>query len=71
MITVSISVTGEVAEFVKHISKLYNKSQESVIYDLIAKGYDPDGKIGGEDISIAAKRYDIPALDKPAQMRSN
>ncbi len=65
MIKVTLSIDGEVADFIKRVAELYGVSKESIICELIAKGYDPSGNIAGEDISIAAVK--APAMDKPAQ----
>ena len=69
MLTLSIKITGEVEKFIKRTSNLYGTSQESVACGLIAKGYDPEGKTKGVDISRAEKDIHhggFPAEDKPA-----
>lgn len=53
MITINISISGEVEKFILSTSRLYKKSKESVVCDLIAKGYDPEGSVTGADISKA------------------
>ena len=70
MLTLSIKITGEVEEFIDRASRLYGASQESVACDLIAKGYDPEGKIKGVDISKAEKGLHhgpFPVKDTPAR----
>ena len=70
MLTLSIKITGEVEEFINRASHLYGASQESVACDLIAKGYDPEGKIKGVDISKGGKdiyHRPLPPKDKPAR----
>ena len=70
MITINITISGEVEKFVISTARLYGKSKESVVCDLIAKGYDPDGKITGADISKAEDLQihhgGFPAKDSPA-----
>ena len=69
MISLKIQVTGEVEKFINNASRLYGTSPESVACDLIAKGYAPDGKIKGVDISRAEKAIHhgpFPVKDKPA-----
>ncbi len=69
MISINIQLTGEVEKFINNASRLYRTSPESVACDLIAKGYDPEGKIKGVDISKAEKDIHhgpFPAKDKPA-----
>ncbi len=53
MLSLNIQLAGEVEKFIHNASRLYEKSPESVACDLIAKGYDPEGKIKGVDISKA------------------
>ncbi len=64
MLTLSIKITGEVEKFINRTSNLYGTSHESVACDLIAKGYDPEGKIKGVDISRTEK--DIPSRTLPS-----
>lgn len=69
MLTLSIKITGEVEKFISRTSNLYGTSNESVACDLIAKGYDPEGKTKGVDISRAEKaiRHEpFHPKDKPA-----
>lgn len=62
MITVNITVSGEVEKFITRTSGLYKKSKESVVCDLIAKGYDPEGSVTGADISKAdGEDFAVPA----------
>lgn len=53
MLKLNVTISGEVEKFILSTSRLYNKSKESVVCDLVAKGYDPEGKVTGEDISKA------------------
>ena len=64
MLTLSIKITGEVEKFINRTSNLYGTSHESVACDLIAKGYDPEGKTKGVDISRTEK--DIPSRTLPS-----
>lgn len=69
MLNISIRITGDVEKFITKTSRLYDKSKESVALDLIAKGFDPDSKLMGEDISKAEDPLHhggFPAKDKPA-----
>lgn len=67
MITVNIPISGEVEKFILSAMRLYQKSKESVVCDLIAKGYDPEGSVTGADISKAdGEDFEIPkASGKP------
>ena len=69
MLSLNLQLGGEVEQFIINASRLYGKSPESVACDLIAKGYDPEGKIKGVDISKAEKDLHHggfpPAKDKP------
>lgn len=71
MLSLNLQLGGEVEKFINKASRLYEKSPESVACDLIAKGYDPEGKIKGVDISKAEKDLHHggfpPAKDKPAR----
>ena len=73
MINLKIQIAGEGEKFINKASHLYGSSPESVACDLIAKGYDPEGKIKGVDISKAEGtphhlvQGASSAKDKPAQ----
>lgn len=74
MMSVNIQIVGEVEKFITNTSKLYKRSKESVVCDLIANGYDPSGDITGEDISRAEDPLHhggFPAKDSPAHERVN
>ena len=71
MLSLHLTLTGEVEKFINKASRLYEKPPESVVCDLIAKGYDPEGSVTGADISKAEDplKYlrDDTASDKPAR----
>lgn len=70
MLKINVTISGEVEKFILSVSKLYNKSKESVVCDLVAKGYDPEGKVTGEDISKAEEPMHhggFAPKDKPAR----
>ena len=70
MLSLNLQLTGEVEKFINRSSRLYGTSPESIACDLIAKGYEPEGKIKGVDISEAEPSIlhgGFPAKDKPAR----
>ena len=70
MLSLHLTLIGEVEKFIHNASRLYGTSPESVACDLIAKGYDPEGKIKGVDISKGGKdiyHRPLPPKDKPAR----
>ena len=71
MLSLNLQLTGEVEKFIDRYSRLYGTSPESIACDLIAKGYDPEGKTKGVDISKAEEGHKRLAFssveDKPAR----